>query len=152
MGNLRIVRTWRPRPPVVLVVDDDPDILRLLGMCLEAEGCEVRETMSPSAALERLDRVDVVVVDQRMPEMSGTDFIEAARSRGYGCRFLVISGKRGARAEAAQAGAEGFLAKPIGMRDLIGEVERLFYRGFAPPSHRACAAAAPTSGAPKSSS
>lgn len=122
-------------------------------MCLEAEGCEVRETMSPAAALERLDRVDVVVVDQRMPEMSGTDFIEAARSHGYDCRFLVISGKRGARAEAAQAGAEGFLAKPIGMRDLIGEVERLFYLGFAPPSH-AGPPSAPISRAPspKSSS
>ncbi|MDI1427894.1 MULTISPECIES: response regulator [Polyangium] len=145
------MRTWRPRPPVVLVVDDDPDILRLLGMCLEAEGCEVRETMSPGAALERLDRVDVVVVDQRMPEMNGTDFIEAARSRGYDCRFLVISGKRGARAEAAQAGAEGFLAKPIGMRDLIGEVERLFYLGFAPPSHVGTPRA-PTSSAPSSKS
>lgn len=118
-------------------------------MCLEAEGCQVREASSPSNALVQLDHVDVVVVDQRMPEMSGTEFIEAARAHGYDCRFLVISGKRGARVEAAQAGAEGFLAKPLGMRELIGEVERLFYRGFAPPPHLA---GVPTTGAPSAKS
>ena len=118
----------------MLVVDDDPDILKLLGMCLEAEGCEVREASSASEALGRLDRVDVVVVDQRMPAMSGTELIAEARARGARCRFLVISGKRGARAEAASAGADAFLAKPLGMRELTGEVERLFYLDVAKPT------------------
>jgi len=127
------MRTWRPRRPVVLVVDDDPGLLTVLSLCLHAEGCEVREAVAASEALEKLDRVDVVVVDQRMPAMSGTELIAAARARGYTCRFLVISGKQGAQEEAAEAGAEGFLAKPIGLRDLTTEVERLFYLGFAKP-------------------
>lgn len=124
---MRGVRTWRSRPPVVLVVDDDPDILKLLGMVLAAEGCEVREALAPAEALGKLERVDVVVVDQRMPTMSGTEFIAEARGRGYTCRFLVISGQRKARDEAAQAGADAFLAKPLGARELMVEVERLFY-------------------------
>jgi len=121
------VRTWRPRPPAVLVVDDDPDILKVLGMCLEGEGCLVREAPSAELALNLLDNIDVVIVDQRMPTMTGTELIAAARTAGHTCRFLVISGKRGARQEATRAGADSFLAKPIGMRELLTEVERLFY-------------------------
>jgi two-component system response regulator GlrR len=114
----------------VLVVDDDPDILKLLGMCLAAEACEVREALAPADALEKLTGVDVVVVDQRMPTMSGTEFIAAARARGHTCRFLMISGQRRAREEAAQAGADAFLAKPLGARELMAEVERLFHLGL----------------------
>jgi len=111
----------------VLVVDDDPDILKLLGLCLEAEGCVVREAEFAENALDFVGDVAVVVVDQRMPTMTGTEFIAASRARGFGARFLVISGKRGARVEAVAAGAEGFLPKPLGMRALLTEVERLFY-------------------------
>lgn len=121
------MRTWKPRQPVVLVVDDDPDILRVLGMCLSAEGCAVREALSGTDALAMLDRVDVVVVDQRMPAMNGTEFVAAARAQGYAGRVLIISSSRSARTDASVANADSFLAKPIGPRELISEVERLFY-------------------------
>lgn len=126
------MRTWKPRQPVVLVVDDDPDLLRVLGMCLSSEGCEVREALSGADALAALDRVDVLVVDQRMPSMSGTDVITSARARGYTGRVLVISSSRDARAAAERAMSDGFLAKPIGPRELIAEVERLFFMNIAP--------------------
>jgi two-component system KDP operon response regulator KdpE len=112
---------------VVLLVDDDPDILRVLGMCLSAENCDVREAPSGADALCTLDGVDVLVVDQRMPNMCGTDVIASARAKGYAGRALVISSSRSARSEADVARADGFLAKPIGPRELIAEVERLFY-------------------------
>jgi two-component system, NtrC family, response regulator GlrR len=135
-----------------MIVDDDPDILKLLGMCLEAEGCLVREAASAEIALGMLEHLDVVVVDQRMPTMTGTELIAEARSRGHTCRFLVISGKRGARQEASLAGAEGFLAKPIGMRELITEVERLFYRDASLQTDLAPAATnTPTNSAPTKS-
>jgi CheY-like chemotaxis protein len=127
------MRTWRPRRPVVLVVDDDPDLLRVLGMCLMAEGCDVREAASGKDALASLDRVDVLVVDQRMPNMNGTDVIASARARGYSGRVLVISSGKDARSTAEFAGADGFLAKPIGPRELITEVERLFYMNVPAP-------------------
>lgn len=121
------MRTWKPRRPVVLLVDDDPDILRLLGMCLSSEGCDVREAHSGADAVFKLDGVDVLIVDQRMPNMCGTDIIALARAKGYVGRVLLISSSRGARADADVARADGFLAKPIGPRELIVEVERLFY-------------------------
>lgn len=127
------MRTWRPRQPVVLVVDDDPDLLRVFGMCLRSEGCEVREASSGTEALASLDQVDVLIVDQRMPNMCGTEVIASARARGYVGRVLVISSSRDARAAAERASSDGFLAKPIGPRELLAEVERLFFMNVPPP-------------------
>ena len=110
----------------MLVVDDDPDILKLLGMVLASEGCVVREALAPADGLGALAGVDVVLVDQRMPKMSGSAFIAAARSAGYSPIFLVISAHSEARREAERAGADGFLGKPLGVADTLREIERLF--------------------------
>lgn len=118
---------------MVLVVDDDPDLLRVFGMCLRSEGCEVREASSGTEALASLDQVDVLIVDQRMPNMCGTEVIASARARGYVGRVLVISSSRDARAAAERASSDGFLAKPIGPRELLAEVERLFFMNVPPP-------------------
>lgn len=133
------MRMWRPRRPVVLLVDDDADILRVLGMCLASDGCDVREAHSGLEALARLDHVDVLVVDQRMPDMCGTDVVTAARSKGYTGRVLVISSSNSTRNAAKVIMADGFLAKPIGPRELLAEVERLFYMDVLPcrPTDRA---------------
>lgn len=121
------MRTWKPRRPVVLVVDDDPDILRVLCMCLSSEGCDVREASSGSVALTMLTRVDVMVVDQRMPNVCSMDLVANARAQGFSGRVLVISGHRNLWAEMSLSLIDGFLAKPIGSRELLKEVERLFY-------------------------
>lgn len=121
------MRTWKPRQPIVMVVDDDPDILQLLGMCLASEGCDVREALTEHDALSRLERVDVLIVDQRMPHTCGTELVAKARAQGFAGRVLIISGSRDALAEARRTQTDGFLAKPIGPRELLREVERLFY-------------------------
>lgn len=121
------MRTWKPRRPVVLVVDDDPDLLQVLGMCLAAEGCDVREAPSGAEALTMLDRVDVLIVDQRMPHMFGTELVEKAQAAGFSGRVLVISGSQDVQTEVEAARIDGFLTKPIGPQRLIHEVERLFY-------------------------
>jgi DNA-binding response OmpR family regulator len=121
------MRTWKPRRPVVLVIDDDPDILQLLGMCLSAEGCDVRQAFPGPDALAMLDGVDVLVVDQRRPNLSGTDLIALARTKGFSGRVLAILSSRHARSDADLTRVDGFLAKPIGPRELMAEVERLFY-------------------------
>jgi two-component system response regulator GlrR len=108
------------------VVDDDPDILKVMGLVLESEGCIVREASDPREALRLLDGVDVVIVDQRLPAMTGTELVQAARDRGSRSRFLVISGHRASAHEAKSAAADGYLPKPLEVRSLIAEVERLF--------------------------
>ncbi len=109
-----------------MVLDDDADILNVLAMVLTSEGCVARESLSPEEALMQLDGVDVVVVDQAMPEMTGTEFIAAARGAGARARVLVISAEGRSEQLARAAGAEGFLAKPLDVRRMMGEVERLF--------------------------
>jgi two-component system response regulator GlrR len=137
-GRIRIdlllwsVRTWIPRPPLVLVLDDDPDILKLLGMCLESEGCVVRTASDTAEALTQVEGVDVAIVDQRMPSMSGTEFIQVARARHSTARFVVISGRDEIRREAIAAGADTFLLKPISARELVLVVEKLFAAGSVP--------------------
>jgi DNA-binding response OmpR family regulator len=75
--------------------------------------------------------VDVAVVDQRMPRMSGTEFIQVARARHATARFVVISGREEIRAQALAAGADSFLLKPISARELMSVIERLFASGRA---------------------
>lgn len=121
------MRTWKPRRPVVLLVDDDPDILHVLGLILAAEGCDVREALSGTDALAALDHVDVLIVDQRMPQLLGTEFVAAAQAQGFAGRVLLISGSDDVRSEVGRARIDSFLAKPIGPHKLMLEVERLFY-------------------------
>lgn len=113
----------------MLVLDDDPDILNLLGMCLASEGCIVRTASDTAEALTQVEGVDVAIVDQRMPSMSGTEFIQAARGRHATARFVVISGRSEIRQEAIAAGADTFLLKPISARELLLVVEKLFAAG-----------------------
>lgn len=65
----------------VLLVDDDPAVLNALRRLLRNEPYEVRATSSPRAALDwiRKDRVSLVVLDQRMPELCGTELAERVR-------------------------------------------------------------------------
>ena len=88
-----------------MVLDDDADILNVLAMVLTSEGCVARESLSPEEALMQLDGVDVVVVDQAMPEMTGTEFIAAARGAGGGGRGGGVAGggRAAPRARAARA-------------------------------------------------
>ena len=118
----------------MLVLDDDPDILKLLGMCLASEGCAVRTASDTTDALTQIEGVDVAIVDQRMPVMSGTEFIQAARAHHATARFVVISGRREIRDEAIAAGADTFLLKPISARELLLVVERLFSAGPVRPA------------------
>ena len=59
-----------------------------------------------------------------MPGMSGTEFVGAAKAGGATCGFLVISG-HGALGE-QRSGVDGFLPKPLDVREMLREVERLF--------------------------
>ena len=70
----------------VLVVDDERNIRRILKMVLESEGADVSEARSATEALERLGRpdgeVDVVVMDVKMPGMSGIEALERLAADG----------------------------------------------------------------------
>jgi signal transduction histidine kinase len=109
----------------ILVVDDDPDVRRLLVECLEALGYKVTEAEDGAAALAALDRVspDLLLVDFAMPGMNGAEVATAARERHPGLPVLFASGYSDTAAIEAVAGPEAaVLRKPFrfdALRDAV---------------------------------
>ena len=109
--------------PLILVVDDDPDILDALSEILEAEGYEVDRARHGQEALARVDRrrPDLILLDLMMPVMDGWEFAHALRRREDGAQIpvVVLSADRQAGAKARVVGARGFLAKPFELNELL---------------------------------
>jgi DNA-binding NtrC family response regulator len=80
--------------PTLLVVDDEERILSALRRTLRRDGYEIVTSESVHEALQILDsrRVDVILSDQKMPGMSGLQFLEEARKRCPGAARLLITG------------------------------------------------------------
>lgn len=113
----------------ILIVDDQRDISRLLRSALETieQGLDVSEAPSGEEALLEAGRVpiDLLVVDYRLPGMSGVELIEKMRARYPEMKFIVISGMTESKAqeEIEKSGAYAFFVKPIPMSDFLGAVE-----------------------------
>jgi two-component system chemotaxis response regulator CheY len=113
------------RNPVVLVVDDDPDILEALSEILEAEGFEVRRAKNGLEALDRLaPPPDLVLLDLMMPVMDGWEFAHKMRQKNECGRvpIIVLSADRNVGSKAKEIGAVGHLAKPFELNDLLDMV------------------------------
>jgi DNA-binding response OmpR family regulator len=113
----------------ILVVDDEPDILLLHRLNLEAAGHEVLLAADGMKALERIDidRPDCVVLDVMMPVLDGWGVLEALHGRLDAPPVLVVSAKSSpADVEHAMSiGARGYLAKPFNAQTLLDQVRTL---------------------------
>lgn len=80
--------------PRVLLCDDNASVTQLLELMLSLEGWAVETTTDGPECLESLDREppEVIVLDQRMPGMSGIEVAQAARERGFDRPILLFSG------------------------------------------------------------
>jgi two-component system, NtrC family, response regulator GlrR len=112
----------------ILLVDDDPGLLRLLSIRLRAEGYEVEAVESAELALAVLHRFhpDLVITDLRMDKMDGIGLLKELQRRSPGLRVLIITahGTIPDAVVATQSGAFGFLTKPIDKDELMTTVER----------------------------
>jgi response regulator RpfG family c-di-GMP phosphodiesterase len=83
-----------PAPPAVLVVDDDPAALRLMGETLRANGYDVVETTGGAAALEeaRVREFAVIISDQKMPGLSGLEFFRQVRALQPDTSRVLLTG------------------------------------------------------------
>jgi two-component system chemotaxis response regulator CheY len=117
--------------PLVLVVDDDPDILDAICDILEVERYRVARARNGVEALERVaeERPAIILLDLMMPVMDGVTFAHALRQRPVGGNvpILVISAD-GNPARAASVGARGYLAKPFDIDALLGHVAAIAVR------------------------
>jgi CheY-like chemotaxis protein len=114
--------------PLVLVVDDDPDILDAVCDILEGEGYRVARARHGLEALERLEaeRPSLVLLDLMMPVMDGPAFAAALRQRRMERPVPVVVISADGNPQKAQAvGAQGYLAKPFDIDALLAQVAEL---------------------------
>src|SRR5688572_10379742 len=112
----------------ILVVDDDPDLLRLIEIRLSAEGYAVTTAASGEQALGKMSvaRPRLVVTDLRMTGMDGMALFEAARAQNPALPVIILTahGTIPDAVEAVKRGVFGYLTKPFDAKALLAEVER----------------------------
>lgn len=113
----------------VLLVDDEPIILRGLARLLEGISYSVVPCQTPSQAIERVlcDDVVLVVTDMTMPEMSGLELLRILHELDAGLPVVLMSGHSDPDhiLEALECGASEYLIKPLDIPRLGQVVERL---------------------------
>ncbi|MBM4013964.1 MAG: response regulator transcription factor [Planctomycetes bacterium] len=113
--------------PTVFVVDDDPALLRLIRKLLETTGLQVETFTSASEFLEsyRCDRAGCLVLDVRMPGMSGLALQERLATDAIALPILIVTGYGDVpvAVQAMRQGAFDFIEKPFSGQILIDRIE-----------------------------
>ena len=113
----------------VLIVDDEPDILLMLRVNLDAEGYDTCLAADGETALRRIheERPDVVLLDVMMPVMDGWSVLEALAGDTGAPRVIVVSAKTGNRdvARALALGAAEYVTKPFDPETMVDVVARV---------------------------
>jgi len=115
----------------IMLVDDDPGILTLLGVMLSRVGFEVVKAQGGREALRMLNGSvpDLFIVDLMMPELDGFELCRRLRGQPQTAQtpILVLSGRGGfdTRDLSLEAGANGYLPKPVLHHDLLQAVNSL---------------------------
>jgi two-component system KDP operon response regulator KdpE len=109
----------------ILVVDDEPQIRRVLRSALTKQGYIGAEARSGEEALEKLrdERYDVVILDRNMPGIGGLATCREIRSRSdVGIIMLTIRKAEEDKIEALDAGADDYVTKPFSMPELFARI------------------------------
>jgi len=118
--------------PLVRIVDDDASFLNAVARMLRASGFEVKTFASAAEFLARpeLDLPGCVLVDLRMPGLSGLDLQEALAKEGHKLPVIFLSGQGDipTTVQAMRRGAEDFLTKRAPKKDLLDAVNRAIDR------------------------
>jgi two-component system, OmpR family, KDP operon response regulator KdpE len=116
----------------VLVVDDEPQILRTLRISLRARAYDVDVAVDGAAALNTAAKhpPDVVVLDLGLPDMDGVAVIRELR-RWTTVPIIVLSGRAGSadKVAALDAGADDYVTKPFGIDELLARIRAATRRG-----------------------
>ena len=111
--------------PRILLVDDDPDIARLVQHVLAANGlAPATQVTTGRDALTSLAGVDIVLLDHQLPDTSGLDVLEAIRGRPGPPAVILITahGNEALAASALRRGADDYLAKDAALADLLPQI------------------------------
>jgi two-component system KDP operon response regulator KdpE len=111
--------------PRILVIDDEPQILRFLRTSLSANGFEMIEARSGADGqrLAQEAKPDVIVLDLGLPDCDGKDVLRAIRAKGETPVLILSAREREAeKVEALDLGADDYVNKPFGIEELTARL------------------------------
>ena len=114
-------------PPVVLIVEDEPDVVETYRLWLQND-YDVRTAFDGDEGLEKLDEsVDVVLLDRMMPGLSGDEVLAHIRERDIDCRVAMVTAVE-PDFDILEMGFDTYVSKPVKGDQLIATVENLLER------------------------
>jgi len=121
----------------VLIVGDEPAILELLQACCEGAGYRTISSTNGREALRLFfqHHPELVIADIRMPEMNGFELVGRIREVSE-VPIIILSalGREDEKVQGLQLGADDFLVKPIGVKEMTARIEATLRRAQLPPS------------------
>jgi two-component system response regulator AtoC len=136
----------------VYILDDEANMVRILGKILTTRGFEIAQFTDPAEAVRAIERdpPDVLVTDVSMPEMNGMEVLARARAVAPATRVVIITayGTIDGAIQALKDGAVEYITKPFETPDLLAKIERAAAAAIASAGPRRDAS--PESGAPES--
>jgi two-component system, OmpR family, KDP operon response regulator KdpE len=115
----------------IFVVDDDPQIRRVMRVTLTGQGYEVDDAKDGETALEKLrdGRFDLVLLDMNMPEMGGVETCRAIRGQSdIAIIMLPVRDTESDKVEALDAGADDYVTKPYNPQELLARIRAALRR------------------------
>jgi len=109
----------------ILVVDDEPQITRVLRTSLSAQGYDLRVADSAETALEIMKdwTPDLIISDLAMPQMNGLELCRKVRAKSdMPIIVLSVRGEERTKVQALDAGADDYVTKPFGINELLARV------------------------------
>ena len=119
----------------ILVVDDEPQITRVLKTTLSSQGYSVRTASDGDQAVQLMKEwtPDLVITDLRMPNLGGLELCRHVRAKSrIPIIVLSVKGEERIKVEALDAGADDYVTKPFGVNELLARVRAALRRASAP--------------------
>jgi two-component system KDP operon response regulator KdpE len=123
--DYRTKRKKREMPDRILIIDDEPQITRVLRAALSAQSYDVRTANDPEEGLQVFKDwpPDLVITDLMMPGMSGVDVTRSIRTRANTpVLILSVRDHERTKVEALDAGADDYVTKPFSIQELLARV------------------------------
>jgi len=120
----------------ILVVDDDPQIRRVMRTTLSGEGYEVEDARSGEEALEKIraSRHDLMLLDINMPGMGGLETCRQVRATSdLSIIMLTVRNTEQDKVQSLDAGADDFITKPFGTPELLARIRAALRRAPSSP-------------------
>jgi DNA-binding response OmpR family regulator len=116
----------------ILVIEDDPSILRGLQLNLGMEGYTVRSAMDGETGLRLAltEKPDLIVLDLMLPRLGGLDIVREVRKADPDLPILIVSakGQEIDKVAGLQLGADDYMVKPFGLKELLARIDALLRR------------------------